>query len=134
MVTSNNLLLVQLRLTVAALGVSALGYIPKEIGTHSICSGAAMALVLSGPTAWQILLVGRWKLSAFLLYIRKQVQAFSCGVSERMIKNPDFFHVPDLNQLNVTATPTNHASPLEANAFTGGASNNIQVLSINFFG
>jgi hypothetical protein len=136
---TNELLLIQLRSTVAALGVSALGYTPKEIGTHSICSGAAMALVLSGHAAWRIMLAGRWKSSAFLLYIREQVQAFSRqafsrGISERMIKNPDFFHVPDLDQLDVTATPTTHTSPLEANALNDGASNNFQVLSIDFFG
>jgi hypothetical protein len=121
---SNDLLLTQLWSTVASLGVSALGYTPKDIGTHSIRSGAAMALLLSGHTAWQTMLAGCWKLSAFLVYIREQVQEFSRGVSERMIESPDFFHVPDLDQLDVTATPTTPASPLEANAFNGGASNN----------
>jgi hypothetical protein len=131
---SNEMLLVQLRSTVAAIRTSALGYTPAEIGTHSIRSGAAMALVLSGHAAWRIMLAGRWKSSAFLVYIREQAQAFSRGVSNQMIENPDFFHVPDLDQLDVTATPTTAVSPLEANAFSGGASNNFQVLSIDFFG
>jgi hypothetical protein len=93
-----------------------------------------MALVLSGHAAWRIMLAGRWKSSAFLVYIREQVQAFSRGVSTRMIENPDFFHIPDLDQLENTTTPTGAASPLEANAFTGGASNNFQVLNVDFFG
>ena len=94
-----------------------------------------MALVLSGHAAWRIMLAGRWKFSAFLVYIREQVQAFSRGVSKRMIENPDFFHVPDLDRLDAsTSTPTTPASPLEANAFTGGASNNYQVLNVDFFG
>jgi hypothetical protein len=131
---SNDMLLVQLRTTVASVGESALGYRPSEIGTHSIRSGAAMALVLSGHAAWRIMLAGRWKSSAFLVYIREQVQAFSRGVSTRMIENPDFFHIPDLDQLENTTTPTGAASPLEANAFTGGASNNFQVLNVDFFG
>lgn len=131
----SELMITQLRAAVAHLGESALGYSPADIGTHSIRSGAAMALVLSGHAAWRIMLAGRWKSSAFLVYIREQVQAFSRGVSERMIENPDFFHVPDLDRLDAsTSTPTTPASPLEANAFTGGASNNYQVLNVDFFG
>jgi hypothetical protein len=131
----SDLMITQLRAAVAHLGESALGYSPADIGTHSIRSGAAMALVLSGHAAWRIMLAGRWKSSAFLVYIREQVQAFSRGVSERMIENPDFFHVPDLDRLDAsTSTPTTSASPLEANAFNGGASNNYQVLNVDFFG
>jgi hypothetical protein len=135
-IVDSDLMLAQLRAAVAHLGESALGYSPADIGTHSIRSGAAMVLVLSGHAAWQIMLAGRWKLSAFLVYIREQVQAFSKGVSDRMIENPDFFHVPDLDWLdNATSlTPTTPASPLEANAFNGGASNNYQVLNVDFFG
>jgi hypothetical protein len=133
-VVTSEALLIQLRETVAFLGVGALGYTPAEIGTHSIRSGAAMALVLSGHAAWRIMLQGRWKSSAFLVYIREQVQAFSRGVSNRMIENPDFFHVPDLDQLDDPSSPTTPVSPLEANAFTGGASTNFQVLNVDFFG
>jgi hypothetical protein len=114
--------------------VSALGYTPAEISTHSIRSGAAMALVLSGHATWRIMLAVQWKSSAFLVYIREQVQASpSCRVSNRMIENPDF-HLPHLDQLDVTATPTTPASPLEANVFNGRASNNFQVLNVDFFG
>jgi hypothetical protein len=101
--------------------VSALGYTPAEIGTHSICSGAAMELVLSGHAAWQIMLAGRWKLSAFLVtsmnnrFREQQVQAFSRGVSNQIIENPAFFHVPDLDQLDGTSNQTTLASRLEAN-------------------
>jgi hypothetical protein len=131
----SDFMITQLRAAVAHLGEAALGYSPADIGTHSIRSEAAMALVLSGHAAWRIMLAGRWKSSAFLVYIKEQVQAFSRGVSERMIENPDFFHVPDLDRLDATtSTPTTPASPLEANAFTGGASNNYQVLNVDFFG
>jgi hypothetical protein len=135
-IVDSDLMLVQLRAAVAHLGESALGYSPANIGTHSIRSGAAMALVLSGHAAWRIMLAGRWKSSAFLVYIREQVQAFSRGVSDRMIENPDFFHVPDLDRLDnaTSSTPTTPASPLEAKAFNGGASNNYQVLNVDFFG
>jgi hypothetical protein len=120
---TNTILLQALRDTVASIGFSALGYRAREIGTHSIRSGAAMALVLSHHAAWRIMLAGRWKSSAFLIYVREQVQAFSHGVSDRMIENPDFFNVPDLDTPTAGAS-ANTASPLEANMFTGGASNN----------
>jgi hypothetical protein len=40
-----------------------------------------------------------------------------------MIKNPDFFNVPDIDN-PIAAASTTIALPLEANMFTGGASNN----------
>jgi hypothetical protein len=130
---TNAILLVNLRLTVRHLGFAALGYRPADVGTHSIRSGAAMALVLSGHAAWRIMLAGRWKSSAFLVYVREQIQAFSRGVSDRMIENPDFFNVPDIDNTTTTANST-IASPLEANMFTGGASNNYNMLDVTFFG
>jgi hypothetical protein len=137
-IMDSDLMIIKLRAAVVHLGESALGYSPADIGTHSIRSGAAMALVLSGHAAWRIMLCGRWKSSAFLVYIREQVQGFSRGVSQRMTENPDFFHVPDIDCLDLSTStstlPTTPASPLEANAFNGGASNNYQVLNVDFFG
>jgi hypothetical protein len=130
---TNDILIKNLRSTVAHLGFTALGYRPRDIGTHSIRSGAAMALVLSGHAAWRIMLTGRWKSSAFLVYVREQVQAFSHGVSDRMIENPNFFNVPDIDNPTAAASTT-IASPLEANMFTGGASNNHNMLDVTFFG
>jgi hypothetical protein len=131
---TNDLLLHNLRSAVTHIGFTALGYRPREIGTHSIRSGAAMALVLSGHAAWRIMLTGRWKSSAFLVYVREQVQAFSHGVSDRMIENPDFFNVPDIDNPSSSAPSTTIASPLETNMFTGGASNNHHMLDVTFFG
>jgi hypothetical protein len=93
-----------------------------------------MALVLLHHAAWQIMLAGGWRSSAFLLYIREQVQGFSKGVSDRMIDNPDFFHVPDLNHHPTSQSPILLWSPLEPNLFTGGASNSHTMLDITFFG
>jgi hypothetical protein len=86
-----------LRAAVTAIGEDELGYTAADVGTHSIRSGAAMALVLSGHAAWRIMLAGRWQSQAFLVYIREQIQQFSKGVSERMTANPDFYHVPDID-------------------------------------
>jgi hypothetical protein len=130
---SDAIMIQKLRAAVKHLGVHSLGYSPADVGTHSIRSGAAMALVLSHHAAWRIMLAGRWKSSSFLLYIREQVQAFSKGVSERMLDNPDFYHVPDIDNLPTSHSSATLPSPLETNLFTGGASN-YTMLDISFFG
>jgi hypothetical protein len=130
---SSDMLIKQLRRAATHVGSDALGYAPHEIGTHSIRSGAAMALVLSGHQAWQIMLAGRWRSSAFLLYVREQVQAFSKGVSNRMIENQNFFHVPDIDA-PPQGTQSNSVSPLEAEIFNGGASTAYNMLPVTFFG
>jgi hypothetical protein len=95
-----------LRAAVTFIGPDELGYEAADVGTHSIRSGAAMALVLSGHEAWRIMLAGRWQSQAFLVYIREQIQEFSKGVSARMISNPDFYHVPDIDSWAAeTGTP-----------------------------
>jgi hypothetical protein len=114
------------------IGYATLGYAPHEIGTHSIRSGAAMALVLSGHQAWRIMLTGRWQSSSFLLYIREQVQAFSKGVSTRMTENPDFFLVPNIE--SPSNPPANTVLPLEANIFSGRASSSCDMLNVSFLG
>jgi hypothetical protein len=50
-----------------------------------------------------------------------------------MIENPNFFTVPDIDKPSAS-TSTTIASPLEANMFTGGASNNYNTLDVTFFG
>ena len=85
-----------------------MGYVPDEIGTHSLRSGAAMAMYLNQVPVFTIMLIGRWKSDAFLKYIRRQVQQFSSGVSARMIRTPHFFTVPHTpNIIHVPRTPSN---------------------------
>jgi hypothetical protein len=105
-----------LRAAVSFIGPAELGYEAADVGTHSIRSGAAMALVLSGHEAWRIMLAGRWQSQAFLVYIREQIQEFSKGVSERMIANPDFYHVPDID---TWAAETGENPHVHANIFDG---------------
>jgi hypothetical protein len=131
-ITSDHMI-TNLRTAVKHMGVHTLGYCSTDVGTHSIRSGAAMALVLSGHAAWRIMLTGRWKSSAFLLYIREQVDCFSKGVSARMIEHPDFFHVPDIDTPNTrTHTPT--STFIDFNSFTGGKSTSCDTLDISFYG
>jgi hypothetical protein len=86
---------VRLRLRAAAqrIGTARLGFPPEEIGTHSIRSGAAMAMYLAGVPAFTIMLIGRWSSDAFLRYIRRQVQEFSAGVSSKMLLSDEFFAI-----------------------------------------
>jgi hypothetical protein len=69
--------LMRLRAAATAIGSARLGFEPKEIGTHSLCLGAAMEMYLVGVPVYTIMLIGRWSSDAFLCYIRKQVEQFS---------------------------------------------------------
>ena len=79
-----------LRAAAMVIGEEKLGFKSSEIGTHSIRSGAAMAMYLYNVSVYTIMLIGRWSSDAFLLYIQKQVEQFSHNVSRTMIKNQFF--------------------------------------------
>jgi hypothetical protein len=78
----------------AAIGYEALGLELGDLGTHSLRSGAAMAMYLDEVPVYTIMMIGRWSSDAFLKYIRKQVELFSSNVSQRMIKHRFFRHIP----------------------------------------
>ena len=78
--------------------MSGLGFTGSEVGTHSIKSSLAMALYLAKRPVSPIMLLGRWPSGAFLLYICRQVQEFSKGVSTDMVMNDTFFTIPDLEE------------------------------------
>ena len=84
-----------LKAAATAIGESVLGFPVSDLGTHSLRSGAAMAMYLDEVPVYTIMLIGRWSSDAFLLYIRKQVEQFSHNVSNRMIMNQSFTHVPN---------------------------------------
>jgi hypothetical protein len=77
-----------------------LGFDPNHLGLHSAQSGAAMAMHLAGVPVFTIMLLGCWSSNAFLRYIRKQVQEFSKGVSDKMISNERFFTITSTPALN----------------------------------
>jgi len=89
------MLLNKLRAAADAVGKEELGFEASELGLHSIRSGAAMSMYLTGVPVYTIMLIGRWSSDAFLRYIRKQVQEFSAGVSNKMIKADSFFTIPE---------------------------------------
>jgi hypothetical protein len=68
------------------------GYSHTNIGTHSIRSGAAMALYLADEPPHKIMLLGRWSSDAFLLYLRPEVLSSFSKLSTNMLSNDDYRH------------------------------------------
>ena len=62
------------------IGEGVLHIAANKIGTHSIHSGAAMAMFLGGCPVFLIMMIGLWSSNAFLCYIRKQVEEFNHNV------------------------------------------------------
>jgi hypothetical protein len=86
-----------LRVAVGGIGEIRLGIKKEDIGTHSIRSGAAMAMYLGECPVFMIMLIGRWISNAFLQYIRKQVMKFSQNVAKKMLTCQNFRHIPDIH-------------------------------------
>lgn len=106
---SSTQILQALRWAVIQIGEDILGFKSSDIGTHSIRSGGAMAMYLSGIPIVTIMLIGRWKSDAFVKYIRKQVLEFTAGVSEKMSQLGDFYTLPDNIQHQLYPSSNNNA-------------------------
>ena len=89
-----------LRAAVLAIGEAKLGFKAGEVGTHSLRSGAAMAMHLAEIPVYTIMIMGRWSSDAFLKYIRKQVAQFSQNIAKRMYNTQHFVHVPALERVD----------------------------------
>jgi hypothetical protein len=75
-------------------GENKYGIKASELGTRSIRSGAAMALALQGDTSDQkIMMLGRWKSTAFLHYIRPQVLEWAGDAAQQMTRTKSFLDV-----------------------------------------
>ena len=83
-----------LEVATEAVGYERLNLKKGDIRTHSIHSGAAMAMYLGEVPVYSIMMIGRWSSNVFLRYIRKQVGQFSHNVSKRMITFQYFRHIP----------------------------------------
>jgi hypothetical protein len=90
-----------------------------EIGTHSIRSGAAMAMYLGGVPVFAIQMIGRWSSDSFMKYIRKQIEEFTYDVSQKMLTMQHFRHVPNNIPNNIT---TNATTPPQRTEYGGSAS------------
>ena len=93
---TSKMMIEALQAGVESIGYDRLNLEPGDIGTHSIRSGAAMAMFLDEVPVPRIKMLGRWSSDAFLKYIRKQVEEFSHNISSRMIKHREFRHVPNI--------------------------------------
>ena len=65
----------------------------KLIDTHSLRSGGANALSLSGYKEHQIQKMGRWNSRTFKEYISEQLSNFSEGMSEAMSRTFNFVNI-----------------------------------------
>ncbi|KAI2507882.1 hypothetical protein MHU86_6540 [Fragilaria crotonensis] len=89
---SSKTILEQLRAATILSG-ERLGLQADRIGTHSIRSGAAMAMHLAGVPSETIQMVGRWRSRTFMRYLRIQVPDTTIGVATRMTNRQTFFTV-----------------------------------------
>ena len=87
----------RLRAVVAVIGSESLGFDKDDIGLHSLRSGGAMAMFLSGISVIVIQRVGRWSSEAFLEYIREQLESFTLDVSKKMLCFEEFLNLSDNN-------------------------------------
>jgi len=69
------------------------GFAPSEIGNKSTRSGAAMSLFLNNHSTAKIMILGRWKSDAFLVYIRPQVLEWTSNMSSDMISFENFHDI-----------------------------------------
>ena len=83
------------------------GFSASEIGTKSIRSGAAMALFLMNHSAERIMIMGRWKSTAFLDYIRPQVLEWTNNMSSDMIRHDSFLDAATAPPKGPLASPFN---------------------------
>ena len=114
----------KLRSAASIIGKDNLGFEPNDVGTHSIRSGAAMAMYLAHVPTFTIMMIGRWSSDAFLRYICKQVEQFSHNVSSRMIRNESFFTTPDFRPSISNLDTRTPGDPKNfATRFIGGVAN-----------
>ena len=85
---------------VVSVGREKVNIFEGELGTHSIRSGAAMAMYLGNVPIYSIMLLGRWSSDAFLRYIRKQVEQFSNNISKKMLLYQFHRHVPEAKRIH----------------------------------
>ena len=69
------------------------GIPPSSVDTHSLRSGGAMALALSGYSDTQIQKMGRWKGASFKEYIHEDLACYSMGMSKDMKQSFGFVNI-----------------------------------------
>ncbi len=108
---------------VQAIGEDVLHIKKSDIGTHSIRSGAAMAMFLSDCSVCLTMMIGCWSSNAFLRYIRKQVEQFSHNVLSKMAKQMLHRHILTFTSPSVpnhNPRQRNHPNNAETRRNVGG--------------
>jgi hypothetical protein len=75
-----------------------------RIDTHSLRSGGANTLALTGYSDTQIQKMGRWKGATFKEYIHKELACFSTGMSKDMKRNFNFANIAGSSFVDATDT------------------------------
>ncbi len=95
---------------VVAVGEDSLGFKASKIGTHLICSGAAMQMFLGQCLIYTIMLIRLWSSNTFLWYIRKCIEQFSHNISCQMLTFMSHRHILDMEPRRVS-----HLDPCQRN-------------------
>lgn len=95
---------------VKLLGPETLGVDIKRIGTHTVRTSAAMLMYLANIRTSTIMLIGRWKSDAFLLYLRRQVKEFTAGVTDQMSRQQEMFFTIPSDHTQMSDLPNRHVS------------------------
>ena len=90
---SSKTILGQLRTATKSTGEERQGLQADRIGTHSIRSGAAMAMHLAGMSGKTIEMVDRWRSRTLMRYLHIQVPDTTLGVATHMTNRQTFFTV-----------------------------------------
>jgi hypothetical protein len=94
----------ELKLAAIALEYPALKGIPIDrVDTHSLRSGGANALALSGYSDREIQKMGRWRSSTFKEYIREELNVYAAGMSTNMKRRFNFVNISGGVYHDVTA-------------------------------
>ena len=83
----------------------------KWIDTHSLRSGGANALSLSGYSDRQIQKMGRWRIATFKEYIREELACFSRGMSTNMKQKFHFVNIAGGVYTDITNDILHAAAP-----------------------
>jgi hypothetical protein len=75
---------------VVAFGKAKLQIQKHKGGTHSMQSGAAMAMCLGGIPEFALIMVGQRSINAFMKYMQKQIEEFTLNISKNMLTMQHF--------------------------------------------
>jgi len=97
---------------VLELNMHSQGFTNKNVGSHSLRAGGAMAMKLNGIDRDTIKKKGRWSSDTFLMCIHEQTAHFSAGIAKKMSTRLPFRNVAPvrLSEQHTTAHSTQHSA------------------------